>query len=142
MQADILQLKESNRWLKEEYSKDLKLVKDEIKSTKSELKSILETSRKNSNSINEIRQSLDRLNDEKSNGVANLRSDIKQIRSDIRVSDDTNALEFMSVKDKIADIYKLNKRLSKLENKIKDGKSFKSCMNSVGKGEVLRDSDQ
>ena len=142
MQADILQLKESNRWLKEEYSKDLKLVKDEIKSTKSELKSILETSRKNSNSINEIRQSLDRLNDEKSNGVANFRSDIKQIISDIRVSDDTNALEIMSVKDKIADIHKLDKRLSKLENKIKDGKSVKSCMNSVGKGEVLRDSDQ
>ena len=92
VQADVLQLKEVNKSLKEEFYKDMKVVKDEIKSIKSELSAVLESNRKNSNLIVEIRQTADRLNDEKSNGVENIRSDIKQIRSEIKASENANEL--------------------------------------------------
>ena len=123
VQADILQLKEANRCIREEFTKDLKLVKDEIKSTKEELKSVLDSSKRNSNFIGEMQLSFDRIINEKSNGVANLRSDVKQIRADLKISDDTNALEIMIIKDKLADMNKLDKRVSKMENKIKNVKS-------------------
>ena len=123
VQADIIQLKESHRSLKEEYSKDLKLVKSDINTVKSELKSFMETSRKTADAISELRQSFDRLNDENSNGVASIRSEMKQMKLDIRESDDTNALEIMTVKNKLKDMNRLEKRVSKLEHKIQDSKS-------------------
>ena len=46
VQADIVQLKELHMNLKEEYSKVLKLAKSDINTVKSELKSLMETSRK------------------------------------------------------------------------------------------------
>ena len=66
VQADVLQLKEVNKSLKEEFYKDVKVVKDEIKSIKTELSSAIKSNSKNSNSIVEIRQAVDRLNNEKS----------------------------------------------------------------------------
>ena len=131
VQADIVQLKESHRSLREEYSKDLKLVKTDINTVKSELKSFMETSRKNADAISELRQSFDQLNDEKSNGVASIRSEMKQMKSDIKESDDTNALEIMTVKNKLKDMNRLEKRVSKLEHKIQDSKSV-SCDKADG----------
>ena len=125
VQADVLQLKEVNKSLKEEFYKDMKVVKDEIKSIKSELSSVLESNRKNSNLIVEIRQIVDRLNDEKSNGVANIRSDIKQIRSEIKASDNANELQIVTINEKLSNIQKIEKRVSKLETKISHDKPLK-----------------
>ena len=61
------------------------------------------------------------------------------MKTDIRESDDTNAFEIMSVKNKLKDIHKLDKRVSKLENKIQDNKTVAGSANSADKGAVCSD---
>ncbi|MCG8034211.1 MAG: hypothetical protein JAZ03_18840 [Candidatus Thiodiazotropha taylori] len=123
VQADILQLKELNRSLKEEYTNELKLVKEEIKSIQSNLKSASESRSKNSNALSEMRQAIDRLVNDKSNGVANIKGDIKQMRSELKMFDDANEIQIASLKERVSDMQKLDKRVKNLEGKVNHKKA-------------------
>ena len=90
--------------------------------------------------IVEIRQIVDRLNDEKSNGVANIRSDIKQIRSEIKASDNANELQIVTINEKLSNIQKIEKRVSKLETKISHDKPLTYSTELENKEETFRDS--
>lgn len=101
----------------------MKLVKDENKSIKTDLKSAYESRTKHSNVLSEIRQTINRLIDDRSNGVANIKGDIKQMRSEFKVFDGANQLQIESLTERISEIQKLDKRVKNLESKV----NYKKC---------------
>ena len=52
------------------------------------------------------------------NGVANVKSDVKQIRVNVKAIDDTIEAQYSSLIEKLSDVTKLEKRSAKMESRI------------------------
>ena len=118
VQADIISLKQDSNTQTDEIFKELDLIKNDIKTMKSDFANALKTSQSHTNSISEIRQTVDRICDDRSNGVANVKSDVKQIRVNVKAIDDTIEAQYSSLTEKLSDVKKLEKRLVKMESRI------------------------
>ena len=69
-------------------------------------------------SVADCAQSIDRICDEESNGIATIKSDVRQIRSDVTSIDETLDLRCIELGNKISALNKHEKRIVKLENKL------------------------
>ncbi|MEW8546860.1 MAG: hypothetical protein AB2693_25375, partial [Candidatus Thiodiazotropha sp.] len=115
IQADVMALKQDNTSLQSNMAQEIQSMKNDIKLLKSESESNLNGLKK---SIVECQQSVERLGNEKYNGVSNVKSDVRQIRSDLISIDETLDLRYAELNGKMSSISKFEKRLSKIETKI------------------------
>ena len=111
VQADVLGLKQDNSSACDE----LKNFKTELNSFKSECVAEINKLKK---SVADCAQSIDRICDEGSNGIATIKSDVRQIRSDVTSIDETLDLRCIELGNKISALNKHEKRIVKLENKL------------------------
>lgn len=121
IQADVIALKQDNASLRTDVAQEIQSVKNDIKLLKSESESSLNGLRK---STTECQQSIERIGSEKYNGVSSIKSDVRQIRSDLISIDETLDLRYSELNEKISAISKVEKRLSKIEIKMHKSRNF------------------
>ena len=111
VQADVLSLKQDNSTVCDE----MKNLKTELISFKSECVAEINRLKK---SVVDCEQSIDRICDEKSNGIATIKNDVRQIRSDVISIDESLDLRCSEINNKISALNKFEKRIVKIENKL------------------------
>ena len=122
MMADILLLKQENTTLKSELQSEIKSVRAAIRSVNSDIETELNELR---SLISTNALSIDRVCDEKSNGVVSMRGEIKQIKSDVKsiMEDPVLTLNVVQVKDSVAKLSSLEKRLNRLDKRLHNDKA-------------------
>ena len=116
--ADMVAIKQENNLLKPEMTSELKSLRTDLKQLSTDISADLSEVRA---FIPTNAQSIDRLCDERSNGVANLRSDIMQMKADMKtMSDDPVrfSVNISSVNNSAGKISSFDKRLSRLEKRV------------------------
>ena len=115
--ADMVAIKQENNLLKSEMTSELKSLRSDLKQLSTDISADLSEVRA---FISTNAQSIDRLCDERSNGVANLRSDIRQMKDDLKtMSDDpVFSVNISSVNNSAEKISSFDKRLSRLEKRV------------------------
>ena len=93
----------------------IRSVNSDIETELNELRSLIST-----NAL-----SIDRICDEKSNGVVSMRGEIKQIKSDVKsiMEDPVLTLNVVQVKDSVAKLSSLEKRLNRLDKRLHNDKA-------------------
>ena len=123
--ADMVAIKQENNLLKTELKSEIKAIRSDLKQLNTDI----------SSDISEVRafistnaQSIDRLCDERSNGVANLKSDIKQMKADMKtMSDDpVFSANISTVNNSAEKISSFDKRLSRLEKRVQSSAAASS----------------
>ncbi|MEW8548007.1 MAG: hypothetical protein AB2693_31265 [Candidatus Thiodiazotropha sp.] len=119
IQGDILTLKHQHDEMKNNHQEEINSVKSDLKTLQSDIVT----------AVNELhdtasfcRQSIENLTDDHCNGVARVKSDVKQIRGELQ-----SMYEYIELKDtelcnKIYNINMLEKRIAKLESKVEKKK--------------------
>ena len=111
IQADVLVLKQDNGTAFDE----LKKPRNGFNSFKTDMVADINKLKR---SVAECEQSIARICDEKSNGIATIKSDVRQIRSDITSTDETIDLRCTDLNQKISIVNKFKKRIAKIESKL------------------------
>ena len=126
VQADIFSLKQENTTLRDEYKHDLKSIRADVVLLKTDITEVID---KLQSAASECQQAVERITDERCNGVARVKSDIKLFRSDLCSLNETVDLNYRETNDKLSNIHKLEKRITKLENKLEKNKEITSPYN-------------
>ena len=115
IQADIMALQQDNKTLRDECIKECKSLRNEMKSLKTDTLSDIN---KIKTTLAECQLSIERVCSDKANGVASLKSDIRQIRSDLISVDETIDVRYSELDKKIFGISKLDKKVTKIEHRL------------------------
>ena len=145
IQADMFSLKQENKSLREDYQNELKSIKADVILLKTDITEAID---KLQETATDCKQVVDRVTDERYNGVAEVKNDLKLIKLDMNSFNETLDIRCKDLVSKFSLVSKLDKRLSKLEQKLanstvatsdnvnshssSDGSSIQS---SVGKGD-------
>ena len=127
LQADILSLKQTNDNLREE----IESVKSEIKTVKTDL---ADTVVESNNSLIEIQHLAERVTDDRANGVSSVKSGIRQIRTDVRSLNEYVDIQYSKIKERLAAVQKIEKRISKIENTLKSPQRSSASLLSHNNG--------
>ena len=116
LQSDMAILKQENTKMKSDFMTEIKCIRSDLTQVKDDLETEL---RELQTLVSTNALSIDRICDEKSNGVANIKSDIKLVKSSLKRLEDEPVFEvdIKSVIDPTGKISSLEKRLSKLERR-------------------------
>ena len=122
MMADIVLLKQENTLLKTEFQTEIKSVRAAIRSVNSDVETELNELR---TLISTNALSVDRICDEKSNGVANIRGEIKQIKADVKtiMEEPVLTLDVRQVKDSVVKLSFIERRINRLEKRVQSDKT-------------------
>ena len=112
--------------MRDEYKHDLKSIRADVVLLKTDITEVID---KLQSAASECQQAVERITDERCNGVARLKSDIKLFRSDLCSLNETVDLNYRETNDKLSNIHKLEKRITKLENKLEKNKEITSPYN-------------
>ena len=112
VQADLFSLKQENNSLKTEFKEDIKSIKSDVKLLKSDISDAIDQLQ---TSASECHQAVERITDDRYNGVASAKSDIKQLRTDLRSLNEFVELKYNELNAKLTCFHKLDKRLTKIE---------------------------
>ena len=110
IQADILAMKHESNELREEINsikKDVKVIRGDLSQNAESVSSSMEA----------VRCSIDKVTDISQNGVTCVKNDIKQIRSDVSSLSDTIFTQYKQLKETIAVVQKVEKRISWTDKK-------------------------
>ena len=124
--ADIVLLKQENKMLKTEMQSELKSVRASIQRVTTEVESELKEVR---SLISANALSIDRIVDEKSNGLACIKSGMKQIKSDFKSlkEEPVFSINISQVEDCIAKFSKMEKKVNRLDKRLQSDK-FPTCI--------------
>ena len=111
IQADILAMKHDSNELREE----INAIKKDVKVIRGDLSQHAENV---SSSMDAVRCSIDKVIATSQNGVTCVKNDIKQIRSDVSSLSDTITIQYEQLKETIAVVQKVEKRISRTDKKI------------------------
>ena len=119
IQADLFSLKHENKSLREDYQKELKSIKADVILLKTD---ITESIDKLQETATDCKQVVDRVTDERYNGVTRVKNDLKIMQFDIKLLNDNLDSKCNDLTKKFSLVPKLEKRLSKLEQKLANSK--------------------
>ena len=119
IQADLFSLKHENKSLREDYQKELKSIKADVILFKTD---ITESIGKLQETATDCKQVVDRVTDERYNGVTRVKNDLKIMQFDIKLLNDNLDSKCNDLTNKFSLVAKLKKRLSKLEQKLANSK--------------------
>ena len=108
----MFSLKQENNSLKTEFKEDIKSIKSDVKLLKSDISDAIDQLQ---TSASECHQAVERITDDRYNGVARAKSDIKQLRTDLRSLNEFVELKYNELNAKLTCFHKLDKRLTKIE---------------------------
>ena len=119
MQADLFTLKHENKSLREDYQKELKSIKADVILLKTDITESIDNLQE---TTTDCKQSVDRVTDERYNGVTRVKNDLKIMQFDIKLLNDNLDSKCNDLTNKFSLVPKLEKRLSKLEQKLANSK--------------------
>ena len=119
IQADLFSLKHENKSLREDYQKELKSIKADVILLKTD---ITESIDKLQETATDCKQVVDRVTDERYNGVTRVKNDLKIMQFDIKLLNDNLDSKCQDLTNKFSLVPKLEKRLSKFEQKLANSK--------------------
>ena len=114
IQADVFTLKQENKSLREDYREELKSIKDDVILLKTD---ITETIDKLQETANDCKQVVDRVTDDRLNGITRVKNDLKLVQFDMKTLNENLDARCNELVNKFSLVPKLDKRLSKLEQK-------------------------
>ena len=115
LQTEISTLRNENGELKPSLKVEINSIKEDVKSLKS---NITDAVNKLQSTATFCRQSIENIGDEHSNGVASVKSDMKQSRDDIASIYEYTDIKDAKLFDKVSKFSSLDKRVTKLHNKV------------------------
>ena len=120
--ADIVLLKQENKILKTDMQSEIKSVRASIQRVNTEVESELKEIR---SLISANALSVDRIVDEKSNGLACIKSGMKQIKSDVKSlkEEPVLSLNISQVEDCMAKFNNMEKKINRLDKRLQRDKS-------------------
>ena len=119
LQTEMSSLRNENEVLKTSVKQELDSIKKEVKSLGTDISEAVNNLQ---STAKFCRQSIQKLGDEHSNGVASVKSDVKQIRDEIASIYEYTDSKDTEIFEKICNISSLEKRVTKLDNKLEQVK--------------------
>ena len=107
IQADVFSLKQENKSLREDYREELKSIKDDVIVTIDKLQE----------TANDCKQVVDRVTDDRLNGITRVKNDLKLVQFDMKTLNENLDARCNELVNKFSLVPKLDKRFSKLEQK-------------------------
>ena len=123
IQADVFTLKQENKSLREDYRKELKSIKDDVILLKTD---ITETIDKLQETANDCKQVVDRVTGDRLNGITRVKNDLKLVQFDMKTLNENLDARCNELVNRFSLVPKLDKRLSKLEQKCAISKEIPS----------------
>ena len=120
--ADVVAMKQENSSLKAELNSEIKSLRKELNQLQNDISSDICEVR---SLISTNAQSIERVCDDRSNGVANIKSEIKHLNSEMKIilDDPVFSVSVSSLRENINKISTFDSRLNKLEKRVKGGNS-------------------
>ena len=115
VQSELKSLKEENELLKSNFQEQIDSIKTDFESLNSDISESVEELQTTASSC---RQLMTNMNDENSNGVASIKNDVKQIRTELKSLYDHVELKNWELNNKMSNNKTLEKRLVKVENSL------------------------
>ena len=117
--SDVVAIKQENISLKSELKSEIKTLRSDLNQLHMDFAADISESR---TLISTNAQLIDRVCSERLNGVPNLKSDIKQMKADIKsISDDpVFSVSIASVRESLEKVSTFDKRFSRLEKRVQD----------------------
>ena len=112
IQANVFTLKQENKSLREDYREELKSIKDDVILLKTDIR---ETIDKLQETANDCKQVVDRVTDDRLNGITRVKNDLKLVQFDMKTLNENLDARCNELVNKFSLVPKLDKRLSKLE---------------------------
>lgn len=114
-QADLISLKQDNDFVRNELSGEVKSLKNDLKSFKAEMRTVINELQ---TTVTYCQQTVENINDEHSNGVAKVKSDVKQVRKELQTVYEYKDEKDAKLCEKVIGAHKLEKQIPKLESKV------------------------
>lgn len=133
MSADILAMKQENTDLRAGFLSEIKSLRSDLSQIKDDLEADL---REVWSLVSTNALSIDRICDDKSNGVANIKSEIKLVKSELKKGSEEPILSLnsKSISDSVLKMGTFERRLSRVEQRLKT--DHKSCDISANSNQV------